>query len=177
MTPEGGATLWIVGMMGVGKSVVAQHLAARLGRPWIDTDREVERGAGVSIPEIFTNEGEAAFRSRERAAVEAVAGRPVVVALGGGAMAQPGIPELLIETGTVVCLTARPEILLERIGSGAERPLLAGLDPAAQLERIRALLRERGPSYGRASVAVETEGLEPPAVAERVLERLAAETP
>lgn len=175
MTPGSGATLWVVGMMGVGKSVVAQDLATRLGRPWVDTDREVEREAGLSIPEIFATEGEPTFRSRERAAIEAIAGEPVVVALGGGAMAQPGIAELLADTGIIVCLTARAETLLERIGAGAERPLLAGLAPAARLERIRALLDERRPHYARAHYAVETDHLTPSEVADQVLDRLAAE--
>ena len=174
MTPGGGATLWIVGMMGVGKSAVAQELATRLGRPAIDTDREVEREAGRAISEIFATEGEAAFRRHERAAIEAIAGRPAVVALGGGAIAQPGVSERLNETGTVVCLTARAETLLERIGSGRERPLLAGLDDGARLDRIRALLAERAPHYALAAISVETDDLEPRAVADRVLERLGA---
>ncbi len=175
MVSGGGATLWIVGMMGVGKSAVARELAARLGRPWLDTDREVERSAGASIPEIFASEGEAAFRQRERTAIEAVAGRPVVVAIGGGAMAQAGIPELLSASGTVVRLKASAETLLARVGEAADRPLLAGRPPRDRLGRIRALMAEREPHYARADFHVAADVGDPGQVADRVLETLAAE--
>ncbi len=169
----GGDTVWIVGMMGVGKSAVARLVARRLGRPWVDTDAEVERRAERRIAEIFASEGEAAFRRREREAIDAVAGRPVIAALGGGAIAQDGAAERLAATGTVVSLRARPETLLRRIGDAAERPLLAGLAPAERLARIEALLREREPHYRRADLVVDTDALGPEEVADEVIRALA----
>ncbi len=171
----GGDTVWIVGMMGVGKSAVARLVARRLGRPWVDTDAEIERQAARGIPEIFASEGEAAFRQREREAIEAVAGRPVVAALGGGAIAQTGAAARLAATGTVVSLRARPETLLRRIGDAEERPLLAGLDPAARLARIEALLREREPHYRCADLVVDTDALGPEEVADEVVRALASD--
>jgi len=79
-------TLWLVGMMGAGKSAVGRELARRLGRPFLDTDREIEAERGIAIAEIFAREGEAAFRAVEREMVERLAGRSAVVALGGGAL-------------------------------------------------------------------------------------------
>ena len=156
-------------MMGVGKSSVARRVARRLGRPWVDTDAEVERRAECRIPEIFAKEGEVAFRRREREAIDAVAGRPVVAALGGGAIAQPGTAERLAETGVVVALRATAATLLARLGDAEERPLLAGLGSAERLERIEALLREREPHYARAGLCVDTDGLDLEEVADRVV--------
>src|SRR5690606_21135862 len=135
-------TIWLVGAMGAGKSAVGPRLAARLGLPFVDADAEIERAAGASIAAIFEREGEASFRARERAAIEAQAGRAAVVALGGGAIAQPGAAERLAATGTVVWLRARPETLAARVGDGAGRPLLASLAPDERRARIAALLAE-----------------------------------
>jgi 3-dehydroquinate synthase len=167
-------TIWLVGAMGAGKSAVGARLAARLGLPFVDADAEIERAAGLRVAEIFAREGEAGFRARERAAIEALAGRPAVVALGGGAIAQPGAAERLAATGTVVWLRARPETLAARVGDAADRPLLAGLGPAARLARLAALLAEREPCYATAHVAIDTDGIDAETVAERLAVRLAA---
>jgi shikimate kinase len=169
-----GGTLWLVGMMGAGKSAVGAALAARLERPFVDLDRAIERAAGRSIPEIFAAEGEAGFRKREREALEGVAGQRVVVALGGGAAAQPGAVERLLETGALVYLRARPETLAGRIGAEAGRPLLAGLDAAGRLAKLRALLAERERFYLRAPVVVDTDALDEAGAAAEVLRRLEA---
>ena len=104
--------MWLVGMMGAGKSAVGPALAQRLECDFVDSDAEIEREAGCSIAELFAAEGEPCFRERERAAIEKLAGRPAVVALGGGAPAQPGAGEWLAATGCVVYLRARPETLV-----------------------------------------------------------------
>ncbi len=165
-------TIWLVGMMGAGKSAVGRALAARLGRPFADSDAEVERAAGRSVKAIFESEGEAGFRRREREAIEALADGDRVVALGGGAIAQPGAAARLAQTGTVVYLKASPEALLARVGSGRRRPLLHGLDPAGRLEKLRELLDARRAAYETASVVVCSEGDDVEAVVERVVERL-----
>jgi shikimate kinase len=165
-------TLWLVGMMGAGKSAVGAVLAERLGLPLVDLDRAIEHAASRSIAELFASEGEAGFRKREREAIEAVAGRRAVVALGGGAPAQPGALARLLGTGTLVYLRARPETLAERLGADETRPLLAGLDPEARLARIRSLLAEREACYLRAALVVDTDGLAAPAVADAIVQRL-----
>jgi len=171
-----GDTIWLVGMMGAGKSAVGARLAERLGVAFVDTDAEIEREAGASVAELFEREGEEGFRVRERAAIAAVAGRHAVVALGGGAVAQPGARERLAASGTLVWLRARPETLAARVADeAAERPLLRGLAPPERRERLAKLLAEREPHYAAAPVAVDTDALSPEAVAERLARRLAEE--
>jgi shikimate kinase len=161
-------------MMGAGKSAVGAVLATRLGRGFVDGDAEVERRAGMAIPEIFEREGEAGFRLRESAIIDALAGQPLVVALGGGAMAQPGAAERLLASGTVVWLRARPESLLDRVGEGEGRPLLQGLDPGQRLARLRELLTRREPHYARAQIVVDTDDAGPEAIAAVLAARLEA---
>lgn len=150
-------TVWLVGMMGAGKSTVGPALARALGRPYVDSDARVEAAAGATIAELFEREGEAAFREREREEIEAWAGLPAVVALGGGAIAQPGVARRLAETGVVVYLRARPETLLRRLGDCASRPLLRDLDPADRRERLAQLLEARRASYEGARIVIDTD--------------------
>jgi len=160
-------------MMGAGKSTVGPALARRLSCAFVDTDREIERQSRRRIAEIFEQDGETAFRALERQAVEDAAEQRAVVALGGGAIAQPGAPARLEALGTVVYLRASPQSLLRRIGDAARRPLLAGLDAEQRLGRIRALLEEREPAYRSAAIAVETEAKSVEEVVEEICERLA----
>src|SRR5262252_6548436 len=95
--------VWLVGMMGAGKSTVGPALARRLGRRFVDTDAEIERERGAAVAEIFAREGEPATR---------LCAEPVVAALGGGALAQPGVADAAARAGTLVWLRARPETLL-----------------------------------------------------------------
>jgi len=163
--------VFLVGMMGAGKSTVGPLLAKRLGRRFLDTDHEVEARAGRTIAAIFAAEGEARFRALEREAIERASGESAVVALGGGAIAQPGALERLKARGTLVYLSAPVERLLARIGDGADRPLLAGVAPAARLERLRELLAAREPFYAAADHAVDATGA-PDEVVERIVEQL-----
>ena len=107
--------------------------------------------------------------------LEALAGREAVVALGGGAMAQPGVPELLAGRGRVVWLRATPQTLLTRVGEGEGRPLLAGLEPAARRARLRELLAVRTPHYARADLALDTDEREVEGLAAEIARWLAAE--
>jgi shikimate kinase len=161
-------------MMGAGKSAVGPSLAHRLGRCFYDTDVEIERAAGATIPEIFASEGESAFRDRERSAIEAVLGSHQVVALGGGAITQPGAADRLARAGTLVYLKAAPETLLDRLGDCAGRPLLSEIAPEARLAELRALLAQREPAYSSAAIGVSTDGRTIEAVVEEICLRLSA---
>jgi len=144
----------LMGFMGTGKSEVGRRLAQRLGRAFVDTDQLVEERAGKRIAAIFADDGEPAFRALERAAVTEAADRGgAVVALGGGAVLDPENVCRLREAGVLVYLTARPDVILGRVGDGANRPLLRE-DPRAAVTR---LLAERGPVYAAAAdVTVDT---------------------
>jgi shikimate kinase len=173
----GRGPIWLVGMMGAGKSAVGPLLARSLARLFVDTDVEIERSAGMSVSEIFSSEGERTFRDRERQLIEGLSGGSDVVALGGGAIAQPGAAAFLGRTGSVVYLKASPSSLLGRLGDCSERPLLHGLAPEGRLARLETLLAERASAYETAVIAVDTERRTVEAVAEEILRRLAAKRP
>ncbi len=151
-------TVSLTGMMGSGKSTVARELARLLGRALVDTDREVERRAGMPVARIFEERGEPAFRAMEREAVRAVRG-PVVVALGGGAFCDAGNAEHLLRLGPVIFLDVSPVEAVRRLGEGEGRPL-AG--------RWGELLRTRLPLYRRARWTVPVDGFSAEAVARRL---------
>ncbi len=155
-------------MMGSGKSAIGPLLAERLGRPFIDTDAEIERRSGRSVAAIFAEDGEEAFRALEAREIEAAAGQGAVVALGGGAIAQKNAAERLAATGEIVYLRARPETLLERMRGADTRPLLAGLGDRARLERLRELLAARAETYAEAGFVVDVDDDLPAALAERI---------
>jgi shikimate kinase len=160
--------LLLVGMMGAGKTTVGRLLAERLGWGYLDSDAQVTRTTGRSVPEIFSEDGELAFRSEEtRALTTAVSGAdPMVVSVAGGAVLSEANRALLCRSGIVVWLRARPETLAKRVGDGAGRPLL-GSDPGGALA---ALYEVRKPLYRSvASVTVDVDDLSPEAVADRVL--------
>jgi shikimate kinase len=166
--------VFIIGMMGCGKTTVGQLLAERLGWRHLDSDAQVERDTGQTIPEIFADRGEAAFRAAEARALAAAAvtDTPTVVSVAGGAVLDPDNRHVLRRGGVVVWLRARGETLAQRVGDGAGRPLL-GDDPGAALRRLYA---QRRPVYeDLAEVVVDVDRLEPAAVAERVLAALSSD--
>jgi len=152
---RGERNVFLVGMMGAGKSTAGRLLARRLKRPFIDSDHEVERRCGVKIPVIFEIEGEAGFRARESTVLaELTALRDVVLATGGGAVLAQENRRRLAARGTVVYLHAPPGALYERVRQDRNRPLLATADPAA---RLRELYAVRDPLYREiADLVVET---------------------
>lgn len=162
--------LLLVGMMGAGKSTVGRLLAARLGWRHVDTDAEIVRASGATVPELFATGGEPAFRRLESAALAAVLAEapPCVVSVGGGAVLDAANRVALRGAGTVVWLRAGPDTLAARVGGGRGRPLLDGSgDAAGALARIEA---ERRAVYSEvADAVVDVDGLDPAAVAERVL--------
>lgn len=159
----------LVGFMGTGKTEVGRRLARRLGRPFVDVDRLVEMHAGKTISAIFAEDGEARFRALERDAVrEALTITDAVVATGGGALVDAESRNLLLAAGVVVRLEATPEAIVERLGTAEGRPLLAGLDRAGRIERIRELLTARADAYAATPHVVDTDGVDVDTVVERV---------
>ena len=147
--------LYLVGFMGTGKSTVGRAVAHKLGFNVLDSDHEIERQRGKTIPEIFASDGEPAFRVMEREFIER--GHPAernVVACGGGLVVQPGMLEVLKSKGVVVCLHASLETILERTSRHQHRPLLAGENPG---ERIRTLYAAREPIYKQSGTVILTD--------------------
>ena len=149
--------VWLVGMMGSGKSAVGRLVAVRQRCPFVDSDTVVERLAGRPIRRIFAEEGEAWFREVEAAAVRSLVSQDGVVATGGGVVLREDSVEAMRSSGPVVWLRASIETLLARVGGDDHRPLLAGADTA---DRLAALMAERAERYtGAAGVVIDTDQL------------------
>jgi shikimate kinase len=164
--------IFLVGLMGAGKTSVGKILARRLGKTFIDSDREIERSTGVRIPVIFEIEGEAGFRAREtRLLAELVQRRNVVLATGGGAVLAAANRSGLAQNGTVVYLRAAPRDLWRRTRHDRNRPLLQTDDPLAKLEQLFA---ERDPLYQQtAHVIIDTGNQSLGSLSYRLEQRLA----
>lgn len=145
----------LIGFMGTGKSSVGQLVAAQLHFTFLDTDHVIEARAGKSISDIFTQQGEPAFRELEKRIVaELVTRKRTIISTGGGLPANPDNLASLKSHSLVVCLWASPEKIWERVRTQTHRPLLNEPDP---LTKIRKLLEERGPYYRQADVLLNTE--------------------
>jgi len=163
-------------MMGAGKTTIGRALAQRFGWAYLDSDEEVRRRTGRTVPQLFAEQGEAAFRAEESAVLaEACASaHPVVVSVAGGAVLDPENRRLLAASGQVVWLRASLATLTQRVGQGRTRPLL-GDDPGAALER---LYPERARFYEEvAAVVVDVDGLASEGVVERVARALSGSGP
>jgi len=146
----------LIGFMGSGKSSVGRELARRFGAPFVDVDERIESAAGCPIRDLFSREGEPAFREREKAALrEALSVKGCVIATGGGAFADEENRLLLRSYAPVVYLEAAVEVLLERLAGDLGRPLLRGGD---REEVVRELLSRRVSGYRTADVTVRTDG-------------------
>jgi shikimate kinase len=167
----GGRNVFLVGMMGAGKTTAGRLIARRLKRPFYDSDQEIERRCGVKVPVIFEIEGEAGFRQREAAVIaELAALEDVVLATGGGAVLAPASRRLLAARGTVVYLHAQPEALYGRVRQDRNRPLLATADP---LGRLRELYAQRDPLYREiADLVLDTGPQSAQGLARQLLARL-----
>lgn len=163
-------------MMGSGKSSVGGLLAEKLGWTFIDTDERIESSAGLSIRAIFEREGEAVFRRLERKVLEALPDREAVIALGGGAIVPAENRQLLRSRGKLVWLDAQPETLSARVGTGAARPLVQGLDEPERVSRLRGLRAERMEAYAQADVKISTDDRTAGEVCEAVLREICRET-
>lgn len=160
--------LVLVGLMGAGKTTVGAACATRLARPFVDTDNIVEANTGMSVSEVFANQGEGGFRELERRAVTDACATPTpaVIACGGGAVLDGDNRRRLNRAGFVVWLQARPATLMGRVKDGSERPLLQGRGTAT-LERLAVV---RAAAYEAAADAVvDTDGRTVPEVVNAVL--------
>ena len=165
-----GLNLYLVGMMGSGKSSAGRHLAERLGYRFLDADSSIEQVAGRSIPELFASEGEAGFRDLEAAVLNQIASwHSLVVATGGGVVTRPENWGQL-QQGVVIWLDAPDALLLERLSADpTPRPLMQSADPAA---RLAELMTQRRPLYAQADLHIVQDGRSADQVAEQVLEAL-----
>lgn len=147
--------IFLVGLMGAGKTTVARILARRLDRAFYDTDHEIERRTGVKIPVIFDIEGETGFRAREEQTLAELAAQDnIVLATGGGIVLSTVNRALLMERGVVVYLRAQPRDLWYRTRHDKNRPLLQTADP---LGRLQELFEQRDPLYTEvADIIVDT---------------------
>jgi shikimate kinase len=163
------ANIILCGFMGVGKTTVGRLVAARLGWAFTDTDDVIAARAGKSIPAIFTEEGEAAFRALERdLCAEIASWRRTVVATGGGIVLDPANREALMRAGLVVCLHAPADELARRLAHQTDRPLLAGHDHDLPAQ-IAALLASRADAYTALPFQVESAGRSPRTVAAAII--------
>ena len=166
MTPN----LFLIGPMGAGKTTLGRRLASALRRDFVDSDHEIEQRSGVTIPLIFEIEGEAGFRSREKAIVaELTARQGLVLATGGGVVLNPDNRRHLASRGLVIYLHASVEEQLRRTQGDSHRPLLQTADPAAALQ---ALFKQRDPLYRAiADCVIDTEGCSVSQVTRMILNR------
>lgn len=159
--------IYIVGMMGAGKSTLGRHLARRLKKRFVDCDHEIEARSGVRIPLIFELEGEAGFRRRESQVLFALCGeRDLVLATGGGVVLDAQNRKRLAETGLVIYLCVKPEELYARTRHDRNRPLLQVVDPLGKIRELHAL---RDPLYREVADIVFEGGRQPPLAAARQL--------
>jgi len=148
--------IFLVGLMGAGKSTVGRLLARRLSKRFVDTDQEIEKRNGVAIPLIFEIEGEDGFRRREQEVLMDLAQqRGLVLSTGGGIVLRPENREALRNHGFVVYLNARPELLADRTKHDRSRPLLNVADPLARLRQLHAV---RDPLYREVAHAIVETG-------------------
>ncbi len=162
------STIYLVGFMGSGKSTIGRCLAERLGLPFVDLDDDIEAAAGRTIADIFSNDGEAAFRDAEHAALAARARGldAAVVALGGGAYTFARNRELLRGAGMTVWLDCSFERALARVAGFEHRPLAK--DPA----QFRLLFEKRIADYALADVRIPVTSDDPEEATRAIVEAL-----
>lgn len=159
-----GRQIFVTGFMATGKSKIGPILAALTDRAYVDTDEMIVEAAGKSIPEIFEQDGEDAFRDLEhRCVTEAAKGEAAVISLGGGAIAYERNWNVIEREGVSLCIRASVDTIYGRVARKRdERPLLADLSEAECREKIRSMLEERERYYGRANVFVTSDEVKSP---------------
>ena len=163
--------LFLIGFMGAGKTSVSAGLGRMLGREVVEMDERIAAQEGMSIPELFAQKGEPYFRACETALLKSFAqGAPRIVSCGGGVPLREENVAAMRESGTVVLLTASPEVILERVKDSDERPLLQG---HKDVPYIAALMEQRRPKYeAAADITVDTSQLNIEEVCRQVLRQV-----
>lgn len=148
----------LIGFMGTGKTAVGRRLAKTLHKEFVDTDKEVEKATGMTVAQVFARYGETRFRSEENLVISRVAAREnCVIAAGGGVVLRQENIEALRANGVVICLTADPEVIHERVKRRNTRPLL---QKDKSRGRIEELLQERDGLYEVADFYIDTTNLD-----------------
>ena len=157
--------------MGVGKSTIGRKLAQTLDLPFRDADTEIEKAAGRSISDIFTERGEEEFRAGERRVIaRMIEEAPHVLATGGGAFMNEETRALIKDKAVSVWLKADLDVLVRRVSRKDTRPLLVGRDPRKVLKQ---LMTDRYPVYAMADIAIETDDRPANAAVEAIIAALA----
>jgi 3-dehydroquinate synthase len=165
--------IFLVGLMGAGKTTIGRLLARKLGKRFVDSDHEIEARTGASIPWIFEIEGEASFRRREAEMIRELTGQHgIVLATGGGVVLDPANRAFLAERGTVIYLRAGINSILQRTSHDRNRPLLQTPDPRRKLEELTA---QREPLYREvADLVIDTGRPNVQSMVHTILEQMAA---
>jgi len=162
----------LIGFMGTGKTAVGKALAEKLGKKFVELDLLIKQKAGKTIPEIFKQDGEVAFRELEIEVTKEVArGKNQVIACGGGVVLNKINIDRLRKESLIVYLTASPQIILKRTSNDAEeRPLLKVVNPTLTIQELLAF---RKPFYERAAdIKVNTSKLDIDSVVKQIINKL-----
>ncbi|MEJ2119017.1 MAG: shikimate kinase [Alphaproteobacteria bacterium] len=161
----------LIGLMGAGKTSIGRRLATRLAIPFIDADQEIEKAAGKTISDIFSDHGEDSFRDGERRVIARLLSEGLkVLATGGGAFMNEETRQRILEKGVSVWLNADLDILMERVSRRDNRPLLKTDNPRAVMEK---LLAERYPVYAQANIAIESRDVPHEVIVDEIVNALA----
>jgi shikimate kinase len=162
--------IYLVGFMATGKSIVGKELAKKLRRKFVDLDALIELKEKRRICDIFAENGEPYFRKLEKATLRKASTEDnFIYACGGGIVIDEENIRLMQRTGKIICLSAKPEVILKRAGGTSQRPLLNVPDPKKQ---IRLLLKSRQPFYRQADVTIDTSRLSIVQVASQILKSI-----
>ena len=166
--------IFLIGLMGAGKTTIGRALAKKLNRPFFDSDHEIEARTGASVSTIFEIEGETSFRKREAETIRELGSQAgIILATGGGAVLHPETRAFLKETPSVIYLHASISHLLQRTERDKSRPLLQTADPRKKLEE---LFLQRDPFYREvADLVIETGSTNLPALVQLIITKLTSE--
>jgi shikimate kinase len=163
--------IYLVGFMGTGKSAVGQELARQKKMQFVDSDQLIEEKEKREIAKIFTREGEAYFRKVEKEVLAGISQKEnQVVACGGGMVIDPDNIRTMQSSGIIICLSASPEVILERTRLFRHRPLLNVANPK---DKIVSLLAERAPYYAQADKIIDTSKISVKEIVKKILEFIA----